>query len=96
MIPTTLRRWIVYDIPGNNGWILYLISLILLLQNGISLFAVVAIIPMVLMLVGVIELISERIAKLDRILPRIILYRGFGALVIGGAFGIITSVIGQI
>lgn len=89
-------RWILYDIPGNVGWILYLVCLIFLLKSGIDWFAVVSIIPMVLMLIGIIELIGKRIAKLDRILPRIRLYRGFGALMIGGAFGIVTSTIGLI
>lgn len=89
-------RWILYDIPGNIGWILYLICLFLLPKGGINWFVVVSFIPMVLMLVGIIELISERIAKLDRVLPRVRLYRGFGALMIGGTLGIVTSLIGLI
>jgi len=35
------------------------------------------------MLVGIIELISERIHKLDRTLPSVRLLRGFGALTFG-------------
>ena len=89
-------RWILYDIPGNIGWILYLVCLILLLKSGINWFVVVSFVPMVLMLVGIMELISERIAKLDRLLSRLRLYRGFGALMIGGALGIVTSAIGLI
>ena len=42
------------------------------------------------------ELISERIAKLDRILPKERLYRGFGALTLGGIAGIPVSIIGLI
>ena len=47
-------RWILYDIPGNIGWILYMICLILILRNGINWFVVVSIIPMILMLSGII------------------------------------------
>ena len=43
------------------------------------------------MMIGVIELISERIAKLDRILPRKRVLRGFGALTLGGILGIATA-----
>ena len=63
-------RWIAYDIPGNIGWILYLIYMINTLKSGISLYSLLSVFPMILMLVGIIELISERIAKLDRILPK--------------------------
>lgn len=88
-------RWIAYDLPGNVGWILYFVGLILLLVNSpdymadklMSGFAAVSIIPALLMLVGIIELISERIHKLDWTLPRIRLLRGFGALTLGGIIG---------
>lgn len=43
------------------------------------------------MVVGIAELISERILKLDRILPKKRLYRGFGALTQGGLGGIIVG-----
>ena len=43
------------------------------------------------MAVGIMELISERIAKLDRILPKKRLYRGFGTLTWGGFGGIIVG-----
>lgn len=43
------------------------------------------------MLVGVGELISERLQKLDRVLPKKRLYRGFGALTFGGLTGMIVS-----
>lgn len=87
-------RWILYDIPGNVGWILYLICLIMLFRGGMYLFAAISTVPMVLMLIGIFELISERIARLDRVLPQIRLYRGFGALMIGGALGIVASATG--
>ena len=41
----------------------------------------------------VIELISERIQKLDRVLPRRRLYRGFGALTFGGLAGAVFSLL---
>ena len=52
--------------------------------------------PALLMLAGVAELISERIRKLDRILPRIRVLRGFGALTLGGILGTAVSMIGLI
>ena len=72
-------RWIAYDIPGNIGWIVYIVTVIIALS--------------VLILIGIVELISERIAKLDRILPKARLYRGFGALTAGGALGVIFSAV---
>ncbi|MBQ9168085.1 MAG: hypothetical protein IJX67_06730 [Oscillospiraceae bacterium] len=87
-------KWITYDIPGNVGWIAYLVTMILCLKKGVDALSIAAIIPAVLMLVGVAELISERIAKLDRILPKVRLYRGFGALTLGGVLGALIAVIG--
>ncbi|MBQ9673207.1 MAG: hypothetical protein IJV39_01125 [Ruminococcus sp.] len=89
-------RWIVYDIPGNIGWITYITSLILLLANQITIISLISVFPAFIMVVGIIELISERIAKLDRVLPKIRLYRGFGMLTLGGSLGVIISVIAVI
>lgn len=88
-------RWIAYDLPGNVGWILYFVGLILsfikkpayMEQEMIFLLTVIAVIPALLMLVGIVELVNERIHKLDRVLPRIRLMRGFGALTLGGIAG---------
>ena len=87
-------RWIAYDIPGNVGWITYIVCTILCLRNGVDALSIAAIVPAVLMLVGVAELISERIVKLDRVLPKARLYRGFGALTLGGVMGIVVSIMG--
>jgi hypothetical protein len=46
------------------------------------------------MLLGVGELISERIVGLDRVLPKRRLLRGFGALTIGGIGGMTVSALG--
>ena len=54
---------------------------------------VVAIIPAILMALGIVELINQRIHKLDRVLPRICLMREFGALTLGGITGIVTAVV---
>ena len=83
-------RWIAYDIPGNIGWILYFVGLVFCFidqsqWSGSPLMMtllMIAVIPAVLMLVGILELISERIAKLDRVLPKIRLIRGFSALTV--------------
>lgn len=88
-------RWIAYDLPGNIGWILYFVGLILLFVNSpdytadtvMLVLAAVSVIPALFMLVGIVELISERIRKLDWTLPRIRLLRGFGALTLGGILG---------
>ena len=79
-------RWWAYDIPGNIGWILYLICLLQcfvqrpeFLEIPLVLISlVIGILPAIAMVVGIAELISERIAKLDRILLKKRLYRGFG------------------
>ena len=84
----------VYDVLGNAGWIIYFVCLGLLLKRGINAFSVVAAVPAILMLIGIAELISERIQKLDWVLPKIRLYRGFGALTLGGIIGIVVSAAG--
>ena len=88
-------RWLVYDVPGNVGWILYLVCLIqcfvkqpAFMQTPLVLISLmVGILPAIAMVVGIAELVSERILKLDRILPKKRLYRGFGALTWGGFAG---------
>lgn len=89
-------RWWLYDIPDNIGWILYFVGTIQLIQQGFSVLSAAALVPVILMLVGIMELISERIARLDRILPRVRLIRGFGALTFGGVLGAAVSVFGLI
>ena len=88
-------RWWAYDIPGNIGWIMYLVCLIrcFVIQPVcmeiplVSISLIVGILPAIAMLVGIAELISERILKLDRVLSKKRLYRGFGALTWGGFAG---------
>ena len=92
-------RWLVYDVPGNVGWIMYLVCLIQCFVQRPEFLAiplvlislVIGILPAIAMVVGIAELISERIAKLDRILPKKRLYRGFGALTWGGLGGMIVG-----
>ena len=81
-------RWIAYDLPGNIGWIAWIVCLILLLRKGVDWLSLIALIPALFMLIGVIELVSERIQKLDWVLPKARLYRGFGSLTLGGILGI--------
>lgn len=89
----SVRRWIVYDIFGNIGWIGYFICTGLLLRGGAGVAALLALIPAALMLIGIVELISERIAKLDYVLPKARLYRGFGALTLGGVCGAVYAAV---
>ena len=57
---------------------------------------IIAVIPLIFMIIGIAELVSERIARLDRRLPKVRLLRGFGALVMGGVLGMVISTIGLI
>ncbi len=84
-------RWWAFDIPGNAGWIMYLICLGKSLRHGLKLFTVLALPPAALMGLGVGELIGERLAGLDRVLPGRRLRRGFGALTAGGVGGAAVS-----
>lgn len=92
-------RWWAYDIPGNVGWIMYLVCLIRCFAKQpefmdiplVLISLMIGILPAIAMVVGIAELISERILKLDRILPKKRLYRGFGALTWGGFGGIIVG-----
>ena len=87
-------RWRAYDVPGNAGWIAYLICLAKNLKRGLKAFSLAALLPGGLMLLGVGELVSERIAGLDRVLPKRRLLRGFGALTAGGIGGMVVSALG--
>ena len=89
-------RWIAYDLPGNVGWITWIVCLALLLKNGLNWFSALSMLPALLMLAGVAELICERIRKLDRRLSKAQLYRGFGALTLGGMLGIAVAAAGLI
>lgn len=97
-------RWIAYDIPGNLGWIAYFTGLILIflkkpdfMGDGVMrVMILVSVIPAIMMLIGLVELINERICKLDRILSKKRLYRGFGMLYFGGIAGTVLSVLALI
>ena len=80
-------RWIAYDIPGNVGWIAYLVCVFRGLREKKDSYNIASALPGVLMLIGVGKLISERIAGLDRVLSGKRLFRGFGALTAGGLLG---------
>ena len=91
-IPTA--QWWAYDLPGNAGWIIWLICTWKCLAAGISVFSILTLVPAAMMIIGIVEIISERIAKLDRILPRKRLLRGFGALTAAGIIGVPVSATG--
>ena len=82
-------RWMAYDIPGNVGWIAYLVCVFRGLREKRDAYTIASVLPGVLMLIGVGELISERIAGLGKRL-----FRGFGALTAGGLLGIPMAIIG--
>ena len=90
-------RWIIYDIPGNIGWILYLAGYGTLLANDSFsqhlLTSILLTIPVIMIVIGIAEMISERIAKLDRVLPAVRLWRGFGVLTSAGLLGAVISLI---
>ena len=88
------KRWIAYDIPGNIGWITWLVCAVRGLREKRDIHSVAALVPAVLMLTGVVELISERIHGLDRVLSGKRLFRGFGALTAGGMLGIPIALFG--
>ena len=87
-------RWMAYDVLGNAGWIAWIVCLVLLFKNGVDAFTILAALPALVMLIGIAELISERVQKLDWVLPKTRLYRGFGALTLGGVMGIMVSAAG--
>ena len=97
-------RWMAYDIPGNVGWIIYIVCLTrcfvvksdFISSRGLFVIMIIAVIPAIFMMIGIAELVSERITKLDRKLPKVRLLRGFGALVLGGVLGMTVSVLGLI
>lgn len=92
-------KWIAYDLPGNVGWIAFLVGLVLCVtkrpeiigDSVIFLLLLFDVVCAAAMVVGIVELISERIQKLDRVLPKQRLYRGFGALTFGGLAGAVIS-----
>ena len=88
------KRWIAYDIPGNSGWITWLVCAVRGLREKRDIHSLAALVPAVLMLTGVVELISERIHGLDRVLSGKRLFRGFGALTAGGMLGIPIALFG--
>lgn len=71
-------RWIAYDIPGNVGWIMYIVVLVLFFAKQsafmevplVLLCVVVGVLPAISMLVGIAELLNERCHKLDRVLTK--------------------------
>ena len=88
-------RWMAYDIPGNAGWIAYLICALRGLREKRDAHNIASALPGALMLIGVGELISERVAGLDRVLSGKRLFCGFGALTAGGLLGIPMAILGQ-
>ena len=92
-------KWIACDIPGNAGWIAFLAGLGLCFAKRPPFMESKLVFALLLldllcgavMLVGIGELVSERLRKLDRVLPKKRLYRGFGALTVGGLAGMAVS-----
>ncbi len=87
-------RWWSYDIPGNIGWIIWIVCAVKNLREKADALSAASVIPCILMMTGVIELICERIQGLGRVLPWKRVIRGFGTLTLGGALGIPIAVAG--
>ena len=95
----TDKEWYIYDILGNLGWIGFYIGLgMMIVRENIFMegtihifFAVLEIICAAGILVGLIELINERIHKLDRRLSRTRLFRGFGSITIASLSGMVVT-----
>jgi hypothetical protein len=84
----------IYDLPGNAGWIIWIVCTVKCLRQEANMYAVLSVIVAIFMMIGVLELISERAAGLNRILTATRLHRGFGALSLGGLVGIPISIYG--
>ena len=56
-------QWWACDLPGNAGWIIWLICTWKCLAQGITVFSVLTLLPAILMIIGIIEIIGERIAR---------------------------------
>ena len=90
-------RWMAYDVNANIGWIAYIVCLILIFTNNApcakSVLTFFGVIPAVWLLIGIGELIGERIVRLDRILPFKRLIRGFGVITVGSFLGGVLSAV---
>ena len=58
------KSWMAYDIPGNIGWITYTIYAVREAFRKKDPYNVATIIPVIFMLVGISELISERMREI--------------------------------
>lgn len=96
----TDKQWWCYDIVGNLGWIMYFIGLALCFLYGTDIlrgnryfasFMLCGLICAVVISIGIIELINERIHRLSRLLPKKRVYRGFGAIAVGSLGGTVIS-----
>ena len=58
------RRWIAYDIPGNIGWITWLVCAVRGLREKRDIHSLGAMVPAVFTLTGVVELI-QRVTEAD-------------------------------
>lgn len=87
------RRWTVYAIAGDLGWIAYGVGLVWAIIGGSLRGGILAWLSVLAMLCaagiacGLGELIAERRQGLGRILPWFRLCRGFGLLVLSGLAG---------
>ena len=87
------KKWMIYDILGNIGWIMLYIGMYNLLFKNFNYIYLIGLIPSIMILVGLCELINERIKKIDRILSKTRLLRGFGLITYGSYIGIICSIV---
>lgn len=96
------KAWIVYDILGNVGWILYGIGFGFFLGRSgdvwkddslLQIFLVLEGMCTIGIVIGLAELINERINKLDRVLTKTRLFRGFGSITYASLAAGIVSIL---
>lgn len=93
------KKWWVFGLLSDIGWIAFYIGLILyVVKIGIplsftGLLYIILLACGILILRGIVEIIDERKHKLDRLLPKKRLLRGFGCVVYGSLAGTVTALV---
>lgn len=93
------KKWRVLGLLSDIGWIAFYIGLIFyIIETGIPLsftgvLSIILLVCGIVILCGIVEIIDERYHKLDRVLPKKRLLRGFGYTVYGSLAGAVTALV---